>query len=147
MSQTATRKRVARKPVGTRRFGYVVAVLVNAAMLYAVNRWPGWQEVPFLTADTELVLGLVNATIVVNLVANVVYLVRDPRWLTALGDLVTTAVGLAAMVRIWKVFPLDVSDRAELLVRALLVVGIVGSAIGIVVAIVRFGRALSSRSD
>ena len=147
MSQTATRKRVARKPVGTRRFGYVVAVLVNAAMLYAVNRWPGWQEVPFLTADTELVLGLVNATIVVNLVANVVYLVRDPRWLTALGDLVTTAVGLAALVRIWKVFPLDVSDRWELLVRTLLVVGIVGSAIGIVVAIVRFGRALSSRSD
>ena len=147
MSQTATRKRVARKPVGTRRFGYVVAVLVNAAMLYAVNRWPGWQEVPFLTADTELVLGLVNATIVVNLVANVIYLVRDPRWLTALGDLVTTAVGLAALVRIWKVFPLDVSDRWELLVRTLLVVGIVGSAIGIVVAIVRFGRALSSRSD
>ena len=147
MSQTATRKRVSRKPVGTRRFGYVVAVLVNAAMLYAVNRWPGWQEVPFLTADTELVLGLVNATIVVNLVANVVYLVRDPRWLTALGDLVTTAVGLAALVRIWKVFPLDVSDRWELLVRTLLVVGIVGSAIGIVVAIVRFGRALSSRSD
>ena len=147
MSQTATRKRVARKPVGTRRFGYVVAVLVNAAMLYAVNRWPGWQAVPFLTADTELVLGLVNATIVVNLVANVVYLVRDPRWLTALGDLVTTAVGLAALVRIWKVFPLDVSDRWELLVRTLLVVGIVGSAIGIVVAIVRFGRALSSRSD
>ena len=146
MSQTATRKRVARKSVGSRRVGYVVAVLVNAAMLYAVNRWPGWQEVPFLTKDTELVLGLVNASIVVNLVANLVYLVRDPVWLKALGDVVTTAVGLAAMVRIWKVFPLDVSDRWELLVRALLVVGIVGSAIGIVVAIVQFGRALSSRS-
>lgn len=147
MSQAATRKRVARKPVGARRVGYVAAALVNAAMLYAVNRWPGWQEVPFLTKDTALVLGLVNATIVVNLVANLVYLARDPRWLIALGDLVTTAVGLAAMVRIWKVFPLDVSDRWELLVRAVLVVGIVGSAIGIVVAIVRFGRALSSRSD
>ena len=146
MSQTATRKHTARKPVGSRRVGYVVAVLINAAMLYAINQWPGWQDVPFLTADTELVLGIVNASIVVNLVANLVYLARDPRWLKALGDVVTTAVGLAAMVRIWKVFPLDVSDRWELLVRALLVVGIVGSAIGIVVAIVRFGRALSSRS-
>jgi hypothetical protein len=146
MSQTATRKRVARKSVASRRVGYVVAVLVNAAMLYAVNRWPGWQEVPFLTKDTELVVGLVNATIVVNLVANLVYLARDPRWLKALGDVATTAVGLAAMVRIWKVFPLDVSDRWELLVRALLVLGIVGSAIAIVVGIVRFGRALSARS-
>ena len=147
MSQTATKKRVARRSVRARRFGYLVAVLVNAAMLYAVNRWPGWQEVPFLTADTELVIELVNATIVVNLVANLVYLVRDPRWLKAIGDVATTAVGLATMIRIWKVFPLDVSDRAELLIRALLVVGIVGSAIGIVAAIRRFGRALSSRSD
>lgn len=145
MTQVATRKRVAHKAAGTRRAGYVVAVIANAAMLYAVNRWPGWQEVPFLTRDTELVLGLVNATIVVALVANLLCLVRDPRWLTALGDLATTAVGLAALVRIWKVFPLDVSDRWELLVRALLVLGIVGSAIGVVVAIVRFGRALSSR--
>ena len=147
MSQTATKKRVARKSVGARRFGYLVAVLVNAAMLYAVNRWPGWQEVPFLTPDTELVIELVNATIVVNLVANLAYLARDPRWLKAIGDVATTAVGLAALVRIWKVFPLDVSHRAELLIRALLVVGIVGSAIGIVAAIRRFGRALSSRSD
>ena len=147
MSQTATKKRVARKSVRARRFGYLVAVLVNAAMLYAVNRWPGWQEVPFLTADTALVIELVNATIVVNLVANLVYIARDPRWLKAIGDVATTAVGLATMIRIWKVFPLDVSDRAELLIRALLVVGIVGSAIGIVAAILRFGRALSSRAD
>ena len=67
-----------RPTVGARRFGYVVAVLVNAAMLYAVNRWPGWEVLPFLTADLVLVLGLVNASIVVNLAANLVYLVRDP---------------------------------------------------------------------
>jgi len=130
-----------------RRFGYSVAVVVNAAMLYAVNRWPGWDAVPFLTERTHLVLGLVNASIIVSLVANLVYLVRDPRWLKALGDLITTSVGLAALLRIWRVFPFDFAEGSvdwELVARALLVVAIVGSAIGIVVAIVSFFRAVSS---
>ena len=67
MTKTAPRKR---PTVGARRVGYVVAVLVNAAMLYAVNRWPGWEVLPFLTADMVLVVGLVNASIAVNLAAN-----------------------------------------------------------------------------
>ncbi len=147
-STQPTRKRSKPRPGrATRRVGYVVAVLVNAAMLYAVNRWPGWERVPFLTAETRRVLDLVNASMIVGLVANVVYVARDPRWLKALGDLVTTSVGLAAMLRIWRVFPFDFADQTidwELVTRVLLAVGIVGSAIGIVVALVSFVRALGS---
>ena len=145
MTETATRTR---PTVGARRFGYVVAVLVNAAMLYAVNRWPGWEVLPFLTADLVLVLGLVNASIVVNLAANLVYLVRDPRWLRALGDLLTTAVGLVALVRMWQVFPFDFSgdwDGWTLVVRLLLGLGIVGSAIGLVTACVSFVKGVTTR--
>lgn len=145
MTKTATRPR---PTVGARRFGYVVAVLVNAAMLYAVNRWPGWEVLPFLTAEMVLVLGLVNASIVVNLAANLVYLVRDPRWLRALGDLLTTAVGLVALVRMWQVFPFDFSgDWAgwTLVVRILLGLGIVGSAIGLVTACVSFAKGVATR--
>ena len=45
-----------RPPVAARRFGYVLAALLNAVLLYAVNVWPGWESVPFLTADTALEL-------------------------------------------------------------------------------------------
>ena len=137
MTLTAAPKR--RPGVATRRFGYVVAVLVNAAVLYLANIWPGWEAVPFLTADTRLVIGLVNASLVVNLAANLVYLVRDPPWLKAVGDLLTTSVGLVAMLRIWQVFPFDFAGSRfdwELLVRILLGVGIIGSVIGIIVAAV-----------
>ena len=128
-----------RPALGARRAGYVVAVVVNVAVLYAVNRWPGWEAVPFLTGDTVLVLGLVNASILVTLLANLVYLVRDPPWLRSVGDVVTTAVGLAAMVRIWQVFPLDFGDTAvnwALVARILLVVGIGGSIVAIIVQLV-----------
>lgn len=144
MTTTAPPKR---PTVRSRRAGYVIAVLVNAAMLFAVNRWPGWESLPFLTDDTRLVMSIVNASIVVNLVANVVYLLRDPGWLKSGGDVVTLGVGLAALVRIWSVFPFDLGDEPldwTLVVRILLAIGIVGSIIGLVAAVVSFIRSITT---
>ena len=60
----------------------------------------------------RLVIGLVNLSIVVNLGANVVSLLRDPPWLKALGDMLTTVVGLVALARIWQVFRFDFGNRS-----------------------------------
>lgn len=130
---TSTRP-VRRPSRAARRLGYLVAVMVNVALLYGVNRWPGWDAVPFLTAETVDVLDLVNASIVVNLAANVIFLWRDPPRLKAAGDLVSTVVGLVAMVAIWRVFPLDLSAGTERVARVLLAIGLVGSVIGILSA-------------
>lgn len=144
MTITAPTKRLT---VRTRRAGYVIAALVNAAMLFAANRWPGWESLPFLTADTRLVMPIVNASIMVNLVANVVYLLRDPPWLKSVGDAVTLGVGIAALVRIWSVFPFDLGDHPldwALVVRVLLGLGIVGSIIGLIAAVVSFFRSITT---
>ena len=141
LTETASK----RPAVGDRRVGYVVAVLFNAAVLYAVNVWPGWQALPFLTEDMRLVLGLVNASMLVSIVANMVYFVADPRWLKALGDIVTTAVGIAALVRMWQVFPFDFSGSSfdwALVVRVAMGVAIGGSAIALVVAFVSFVKSV-----
>jgi hypothetical protein len=138
-----------RLAVSARRFGYVVAVLINAAILYAANGWPGWETVPFLSGDVRLVIGLVNASIIANVVANVVYLAHDPPWLKALGDALATTVGIVALLRIWQVFPFDFASYSfdwTLVARILLVVGIVGSAIGIVAGLVSFVKKVATRS-
>lgn len=140
MATTATKRR---PPVAARRTGYLVSVAVNAVLLYLVNRRPGWDALPFLTRDTELVLGLVNASLVAGVVANLVYVLADPPRVRALGDLVTTSIGLVAMVRIWQVFPFSFDEDGfpwETVFRVALVVGIVGSAIAIVVALVSLVR-------
>ncbi|MEZ5095515.1 MAG: hypothetical protein R2731_05045 [Nocardioides sp.] len=132
----------------TRRTGYVIAVLVNAALLVVVNRWPGWDAVPFLTGDTERVLELVNLSLIVSIVANVLYVVADPPWFKALGDIATTGVGLAAVLRVWQVFPFDFGDASfpwGTLTRVLLVVAAVGSAIGIMTAASRLVTGLGRR--
>jgi hypothetical protein len=122
----------------------MIGALVNACLLYAVHVWPGWEAVPFLTEDMTEVLGVVSATIVVGIAANLVYAISDPVWVRSLGDLVTTSVGLAAAIQLWQVFPFDFSAYSfdwALVTRTVLVVAIVGSAIGILVAagkLVRF---------
>ena len=120
--------------------GYVGQAVVNIVLILLVNRWPGWQAVPFLTDETPRVLGLVNASLFVAVVVNFILAVADPPRLKALGDLVIGGVGAAALVRIWQVFPLDLQGGWETLARVLLVVGLVGTGIAVLVALVRLVR-------
>lgn len=125
--------------VGGRRSGYAGSVVVNLLLLGLVNTWPGWEAVPFLTASTTLVLGVVNASFVARVVADLVNLLLDLPRPRALGDIVSLGFGIAALVRIWQVFPLDVVGTGwEVVARVLLAVGLVGSAIGVVDALSRF---------
>ena len=146
MTLTATRHR---PTVTTRRFGYLLAVLINALVLYAANVWPGWEAVPFLTADTVLVMGLVNASIIVNLAANAAYLITDPPWFKALGTVLTSIVGFVAAARIWQVFPFDFDGSAvdwSFLVRIVLGLAMVGSAIAAIVSVVAIAKSGTTRS-
>ncbi|MEV6874565.1 hypothetical protein [Amycolatopsis sp. NPDC051128] len=139
-----TSEKTRRPSVRARRTGYVASALINAALLAAVNGWPGWAAVPFLTAETRLVVGVVDLCLVAGLVTSIVYAFYDPEWLTALGGVVTACAGLVATVRIWQVFPFDFAGSSfdwPLTVRILLVVGIAGTVIGLLVQLVMLARA------
>jgi hypothetical protein len=130
----------------SRRIGYLVAILINAVLLYAINVWPGWATVPFVTADLVAVLGLVNASLWVSVVANAVYLVDDRRWLKMLGNIATTAVGLVALMAMWQVFPFDLAVEPidwVTVARTVLIISMIGSAIAIVVNLVGLVRAIA----
>ena len=135
-----------RQPVAGRRLGYTIAVGVNAVLLYLINVAPGWDAVPFLTPATTQVLPWVNAALIATAVANVLYVVWDPRWFRALGDIVTTSIGVVAMMRLWQVFPFDFTGSSldwALVARVALGIGIGGSLIGIVVALVTLVRSVA----
>lgn len=121
-----------------------MAVAVNALLLYLLNRSPGWQAVPFLTDAMSRAIGVVNLSITAGLVANLVYLVWDPAWLKALGDLTTTCAGLLAMLRIWQVWPFDFPAESpwNVLAHVALGLGLVGGVIGIVESTLRYVRAV-----
>ena len=137
----------ARRPsAGARRAGYGLAILFSTALLIIVNGSPGWQAMPFLTSGTAQVLWLVNLCLAAGIAASLVYLACDRPWLKSLGDLATTGIGLAAAIRIWQVFPFDLSPGWAAAVRVLLVVAIAGSCIALVVQIVMLARWLTGHT-
>jgi hypothetical protein len=135
---------VAKRPsTASRRAGYVIAAVINAALLWFIHVWPGWDAVPFLTAGFETVLWLIDLSLVVTIALNLVYIVRDPRWLTAAGAVVTTAIGLVAAVRMLQVFPFDFCDSGfwPVVFRILLWLAVIGAGIGIIANLVTVVRA------
>jgi hypothetical protein len=135
--------------VATRRFGYLLGAAINLALAYAVNIWPGWEAVPFLTEETQQVVGLVTFSMLVAVVVNLVYVAADPPWLKALGDTVTTGIAFAVLVRMLQVFPFDFTGSSfdwALVARVVLVVALIGTAIALVVQFVTLPRRLGERS-
>ena len=138
-----TERTTSRTPVAARRIGYVLAGLINVGILFAANVAPGGEALPFLTSDTTQVLPLVNVSLTVAVLANVVYVAYDPVWGKSVGDLIMGLAGLAAMAAIWVVFPFDFdaySFNWDLVTRLVLAVAIGGAVIGIIVQIVALVR-------
>jgi len=138
-----SRKRRAKPNRSQRRFGYTVAILVNSALLGAVNGWPGWQSVPFLTPDTSEVLSLLNASLVAGVVSNALNVLFDSDKLKILGELLTSALGAAVILRTWAVFPFDFQGDAvdwEFVTRVFLGVAFAGCCISIIVQLVLLAR-------
>lgn len=136
MTTTAPARRTS---VGARKFGYALGAVVNTVLLYLVNVAPGWQAVPFLTGDTRQVLALANLSLAVGIVANLVYPAYDPPWFKNVGDLLTTGIALALLVRVWAVFPFAFAGTGPdwaLVARVVLLVSIAGTVVAVVVQLV-----------
>ncbi|WP_431246733.1 hypothetical protein [Leifsonia xyli] len=134
----------------SRRAGYAIAIAINVLLLWAVEVWPGWRSFGVLTPDAAAVIPWVDAALIASIVVNLLNLIFDRRWLKAVGDLVTSGIGLIAAVVIWDVFPFDfssVGDTWAVIVRIFLILAIVGSAIAIIVALVTLVRLLVVRPD
>ena len=126
-----------------RKVGYLVAVLVNGAMLVVVNVRPGWRELSFLTQDFVGILWLVNLSIVAGAVINVTYLLYDPAWFKSVCQVGMSAIGLATAIRMLRVFPFNFSAYSfdwAALARLLLVLAIFGSVVAIIVELVRLAH-------
>lgn len=126
-----------------RKFGYLVAAMVNVIMLVLVNATPGWQVLPFLTEDFVSMLWLVNLSMFAGATVNVAYLAYDPAWFTSVCQIVVTVIGLVAAIRMWQLFPFDFSPYEfpwDTLTRVFLVIAIVGSIVSILVELTRLTK-------
>lgn len=132
-----------RRRVSTRakRFGYVLAAVVNGVMLWAAHQLLDWGWPGFLTDDFELMLGLVTASFIASIAVNLALAVHHRGRVRSLADIVTAAFGLAVGLRTWEVSPFDFSGYAtdwSSFVHVALVIGIAATGIALIVNLVKF---------
>ncbi len=137
-----------RAPAPGRRFGYVVAVAINAALLWVTHQLLDWGWPRFLTEDFEELLPVITVSLVASMVANALFVLADPPWFKALCNAVTSAISFVVAVRTWQVFPFDFTSYAvdwSTLARVVVIVAVVGSAVATVVNLVNVPRELARR--
>lgn len=119
---------------------YIAAVIFDIIFLVVVNKIPGW-NISFITEAFPDILWAVNTSMAVSLAGNLILIFFHPRFLHHLFNAVFAIFGILATSVILSVFPFDfsvvVGDWLNILVRIILIVGIVGSAIAVVVHIVK----------
>ena len=138
----------ARPGLAARRAGYVATIALFLLGYYAVGRFADWSGGPFITSGFPSVVPAIRVGIIVTLVVNVAYLVRDPRWLRALGEAATSAVNAVIGVIVLREFPFSFSTHGwETLARVVIFVGIICSVVAVAVNLVRFVVALFRGDD
>lgn len=145
---TTTRVEEPRPSPSTRRSGYMVALVVNAAMIFVVLNLLDWGVLPFLTEDFTLLVPLIVVSLVASIVANAMYLVYDPPWFKTLCQVGISIISLVVAIRVYQVFPFDFTGYGESwtsVTRIIVVVAMVGSAISILAEVVKFLTRLARR--
>jgi hypothetical protein len=148
MNATVTTTRVdkPRPSPSIRRSGYLVAVVVNAAMIFVVLNLLDWGVLPFLTEDFTLLVPLIVVSLVASIVANAMYLVYDPPWFKTLCQVGISIISLVVAIRTYQVFPFDFAGYGESwtsVTRIIVVVAMVGSALSILAESVKLLKRLT----
>jgi hypothetical protein len=128
-------RRTYRQGRSARRFGYTVAIAVNAVMFYVVSNIVEWGWPAFVTPEFADVDHLVLVSIGAAILANVTYLSYDRRLFKSFAEMLLSAISFGVTLRVFQVFPFDFSDYSfdwTPVTRVILVLAMVGSAIGFV---------------
>ena len=131
------------KRVG-RRFAYGLAIAINIAILVIVQNLTSWDVLPFITSDFDSVVPWISFSLVVTILANAVYMAADDAAVRAGGDVITNLASLLATWQVFVVYPFDFSQYEfawDFVARLVLVVAIVGTIAGAIVAMTKLARA------
>jgi hypothetical protein len=136
-----------------RRTGdYAGAVIGAAIALVLINSYPLWQPLTagVVTGAWPGILWAADLSLVIQICGSLILLFWRPRWLRNLFEIIFAAAGLLSVAVFYVVFPLDfsrvVGEWLNTVARLILILGMAGTAVGVIVNLVRF-LAFSWRAD
>ena len=130
--------------------GHVVAIGVNLVLLYVVQNLGEWDLLWFLTSDYSRVIEPISVSIIATAVGHALKIILPGQRIGLLIDGVVTVFGFYALLRIFQVFPFEFDPdgfRWDRVARFVLVIGLLGSAIGILVTPLRMLQGAVTTDD
>lgn len=95
------------KPV--KKSEYIFSIIANLILLYIANNLLNW-NISFITDVFTQVLWIINLSIVVTILGNVMFLVYDPSWFRHLTKAVMNTFGFIVTYTLYIVFPFSFSQ-------------------------------------
>lgn len=125
---------------------YIASIIFNLIFLYIANNLLDWNA-PFLTSDFTAVLWLVNISLVLTIIFNIVFLAFNSARVRALLKMVLNMISFFVALSFYFIYPLDFSsvsygDTLDLVAKILIIIGIIGSVIG---AVAEFAKIFTSK--
>lgn len=108
-------------PSGARRFGTLVTIAVNFALIYVANNLLSW-NVPFLTERFSECLWVINLSLSVTIFINFIFLMFDRRWFRSLMEALSSVFSFISGYVFYRVFPLNLSAGMERWANLVLVI-------------------------
>jgi hypothetical protein len=130
-----------------RRFGYVLSIAINVAMLFIVQNLLEWGWPAFLTDEFAEVVPWISFSLIASIIANIIYQIDDSQNVKSVGQIAVNLISVWVTYVVLTVFPFDFSGYQfdwEIVARVVLILAIVGAGIG---ALVEAIKLVSSMSD
>ena len=85
---------------------YITAIIFNLIFLYIVNNLLNW-HIYFVTNAFNEVLWIINLSIVVSIIGNVLLLLYSPERFRHMVKIIINIISFIAVYIVWKVFPFN----------------------------------------
>ena len=125
-------------------YDYLFAILLNLILLYIANNLIYW-NLSFIAASFSNVLWAVNLSLIVALVANVSFILYDPKWFKICSKIIMNITALVAAFTLLTVFPFVINQFILALgLKILLIIGILASVVSILFQILKLAYLIAS---
>jgi hypothetical protein len=124
-----------------KHIGYGFAVVINVVMLIVVLNILDWGWLSFLTDEFDEVVPWISLSLVASIIANLIYQFNDSVLVKATGQIGTNLISIFVTYQVLRMFPFDFSAfdfDPGTVVRVLLILAMVGAAIGVFVEALKF---------
>jgi hypothetical protein len=130
-----------------KKFGYIVSMLVNAALIYVFNNLLAW-NIPYLLPTFEGCLWAIHLSLSATIFVNFIYIFFDVNWFHSLMQVFLNIFSWTSIYFIYSIFPFDfpASLWAQVVKIALLVLLMV-IPIGTLVELIQFFHKLNRSQE